>query len=563
MDDPVAFWLDQDPDPETQQELQTLLAEGKIADVQARFAGRLAFGTAGLRARMGAGPMRMNRLVVRQSSAGLASYLRTHVPDAATRGVVIGYDGRLRSQLFANDAACVLGAMGLRVHLFDMPMPTPVCAFARDHLNAAAAVVITASHNPPAYNGYKVFWHDGAQIRAPHDTGIAHCIAQAAQAAVPYTDRAVLAQEGLLRAVGQDTVDAYLRGIAALSIHPLNPTRAGLSIAYTPLHGVGAPIAERALAQQGFTRLHTVPSQRDPDGAFPTVSFPNPEEPEAMRALLHLATEIDADIACANDPDADRLAVAVRLSPGDYAILTGDQLGVILATDRLNASPGATVATTVVSSRLLAKIAADRGSPCRITLTGFKWLAAAAIKEQAEGRPFAFAYEEALGFSIGTLVRDKDGLSALVSIAELSAALKDEGMTLLDYLLGIYQKHGVYLTAQRSLDLDPDRPSPTAVWRCASPRVIAGRAIATQRDLRNATASVDLPSSDVLIYELVDRTRVIIRPSGTEPKLKCYYEVCEDVDESDAVADVLARTQKRLHEVIAAHQHEVRVLCGA
>ncbi|MEE8410787.1 MAG: phospho-sugar mutase, partial [Myxococcota bacterium] len=400
MDPRIKAWLVRDPDEKTRSELEALVDTGQRDEIERRFESRLAFGTAGLRGLLGAGPSRMNRLVVRETTAGLAAYLLDTLPNAATMGVVVGFDGRHKSHVFAEDTACVLAARGIRVHLFERDIPTPVCAFAVAHLGAAAAIVITASHNPPAYNGYKVYWHNGAQIIPPHDSGIAAAIDRAARLDIPWCEPAEARGRGLIKTVGADLIEAYLSAIGDLSIHESKAGRGDLRIAYTPLHGVGARVAEVALRRAGFTNAQTAASQRDPDPDFPTVSFPNPEEPGAMDEVIALARKTEAALAVANDPDADRFAVAARTVDGDYQMLSGDDVGILLGANFIaKAPPRSVVATTIVSSRLLGIMARARGVGYYETLTGFKWIAAGGFAREAKGDRFLFGYEEALGYT--------------------------------------------------------------------------------------------------------------------------------------------------------------------
>jgi len=571
MDPRVKTWLDRDPDPETRAELQKLVRDGKDAEIADRFRARLEFGTAGLRGVLGAGPNRMNRLVIRETSAGLAVYLLAQIPGAAERGVVVGYDGRRGSAVFAEDTAAVLAASGLRVHLFDRNVPTPVCAFAVRDLKAAAGVVVTASHNPPEYNGYKVYWENGAQIIPPHDSGIGAAIAKAAESQIPWTTPEKGRRSGKITMLGEETFAKYLAGVAALSIHEPSKRRAQYAIAYTPLHGVGAQVAEPALKNAGFENVHTVASQREPDGAFPTVRFPNPEEPGAMDAVMALAKKVGAELACANDPDADRFAVAVRDSKGSYQMLTGDQIGVLLGADRIAAAPKrGVVATTIVSSRLLGEIARSSAVHFVETLTGFKWIMNGALAAEADGFEAVFGYEEALGYSVGRLVRDKDGISALVSFCEMSVEAADQGKTVFDLLEALYRQHGLYVTAQKSIPLSAGtkRPSIGEQLRKSSPAVVAGRKVVSVTDIQQSERrfangrreSLQLPKSDVLVYVVEGDARVIVRPSGTEPKIKCYYEVREMMDAKETFTQAKAKAEAQLKALIETHQREIAAL---
>ena len=553
-------WLERDPDERTRAELRTLIDGDDAETLTQRFAGRLAFGTAGLRGIVGAGPMCMNRLVVRETSAGLGQYLIDSCPNARTEGVVIGYDGRLDSEAFSVDAAGTLAAMGIKVYLFDRIAATPLCAFAVCDVGAAAGIMITASHNPPEYNGYKVYWRNGAQIVEPHDQGIALAIDTAAIADLPWTS-----PEGHVESLGQEMVDRYFDAVEGLSTQVAPATRGEFAIAYTPMHGVGAAYVEAITARVGFTGLQTEPSQREPDGHFPTVRFPNPEEPGAMDAVIALAKEIGADIALANDPDADRLAVAARTKDGEFRLLTGDQIGALLGATCIEASSDdgpRSVATTIVSSTLLSRIAQAAGVNFFETLTGFKWIATGALARPDER--FLFGYEEAIGYTIGEIVRDKDGVSALVTFAELAESLHNKGSDVWAELEVLYRRHGLHLTTQRSLTLAPGTPgsSITDALRANAPSEIAGRAVLVMSDLSKGrryprgqdSEVVDLPLSDVLIYELEGDARVIVRPSGTEPKVKCYYELRAPIADGETLADVDARTQVVLKALIDAHQ---------
>lgn len=549
-------WLEHDPDPATRAELQRLIDE-RAEELAERFAGRLEFGTAGLRGVVGAGPQRMNVAVVRQTTAGLADYLLAEVPRAAERGVVIGYDGRLDSRRFAEDAARVLRGRGVRAVLGREPLPTPVVAFAVLDRGAAAGVAITASHNPPEYNGYKVFWGNGAQIIPPHDAGIAAAIARAGDA-----DAIALGELGEAEPIDDALIDRYLAGVATLARVPVT---APITIAYTAMHGVGAKLVERALAAAGFTAVHSEPSQREPDGRFPTVAFPNPEEPGAMDRVVALARRVDAELVIANDPDADRLAIAARRADGGYLQLTGDQVGALLADyliEHSDATQRRLVATTIVSSQLLAKLAAAAGVDCAITLTGLKWIANTAIDHKAaHGSALLLGYEEALGYCIGELIRDKDGVSAAVVFAELAAAERARGRSVLDRLDDLYRRHGVFLSEQKSLVL-PGAEGAIAIaalmtrLRAAPPATIAGHDVLEILDLH--AGALGLPRSNVLVFRLAGDRRVIMRPSGTEPKLKSYYEVCAPVGSTGDVAAAIATARADLTALRDAHQALLR-----
>ncbi|WP_433016911.1 phospho-sugar mutase [Kribbella sp. CA-294648] len=518
-------WLVEDPDPDTRAELQELLDSGPAADPELadRFAGTLEFGTAGLRGAVGAGSNRMNRVVVIRAAAGLAAYLKAN---GLTDGpVLIGYDARHKSDVFAEDTAAVIRGAGLDAVLLDRPTPTPVIAFGIRHLKAVAGVVVTASHNPPQDNGYKVYLGDGSQIVPPADVEIAAAIAAVgALASVPRGDD--------WQTAGDELLDAYLDRIATLV--PADAPRE-LKVAYTPLHGVGRLLVEAAVQRAGFAVPAVVASQADPDPDFPTVSFPNPEEPGAIDAALELARSVGADLAMANDPDADRCAVAVPdpAAEGGWRMLRGDELGALLGEFLLSSRPAGVAACSIVSSSLLGKIAAAYGVGYVDTLTGFKWI----------GRvpELVFGYEEALGYCVDpAAVRDKDGVSTLVRVLQLGAEAKAAGRTLLDLLDDLAKKYGLHATDQLAVRVD-DLSLITAAMdrlRATPPTSLGGHAVERVEDLNEGSET--LPPTDGLRYTLSAGARVVVRPSGTEPKLKCYLEVVIPVEAEDLAA---ARTQ--------------------
>ena len=562
MDSRVRRWLERDPDPETRAELQGLADSGDREAIAEHFDERLAFGTAGLRGTYGPGPSHMNRLVVRETTAGLGAYLLDTISDAKQRSVVIGYDARRGSRVFAEDASCVLAGLGIKVLLTHKEQPTPICPFAVKQFGAAAGVVITASHNPPEYNGYKVYWKNGAQIIPPHDTGIAAAIERAAQEPIPWMDLDEALNAGEIVFLENDIVESYLQGMRELSIHAPDSLRSEMAVAYTPLHGVGAGIALQALERAGFKRVFVVAEQRDPDGRFPTVRFPNPEEPGAMDLVLSLAGEVGADLVFANDPDADRLAVAVPTTDGHYRMLTGDQVGVLLGADILEAATEPiTVVTTIVSSRMLEAMAREAGADYVEALTGFKWIVNRGLAREDEGFRFAYGYEEALGYTVGSLVPDKDGISAMVAFAEMAVELKRKDMTVLGRLEELYRRYGFHLTAQRSLSLEPGSSGGVVNSKLRSfpPPAVAGRAVLSILDLQSGKVK-GFPMSDVLVYRLAGNARLVVRPSGTEPKIKCYYEVCEAISADETFAEAEGKAQTSLDVLIEGHQKELASL---
>ncbi|MCW2756917.1 MAG: phospho-sugar mutase [Nocardioidaceae bacterium] len=518
-------WIADDPDPATRTELEGVLArveagdEAATADLADRFAGTLEFGTAGLRGALGAGPNRMNRVVVTRAAAGLAAYLRA---EGAADGdaVVIGYDARHNSDAFARDTAEVMTGAGLRALVLPRPLPTPLLAFAIRDLGCVAGVMVTASHNPPEDNGYKVYLGDGSQIVPPADHDIAVQIAAVgAVAEVPRGDGGEMLTD--------DVVDRYLDAFTPLGVAD-RFARADLRIVYTPMHGVGGGLAAEALRRFGFSDVHVVVEQAEPDPDFPTVAFPNPEEPGAMDLALALAVEVGADLVVANDPDADRCALA-RAGPHGWQMLRGDEVGALLGEELLRRGKQGVYAASIVSSSLLGVLAEAAGQPHAETLTGFKWIG------RVEG--LAFGYEEALGYCVvPEHVRDKDGLSAMLLACDLAAHLKSSGRTLRDNLDRIAREHGLFATDQLSVRMADLEQIPATMerLRTSPPTELGGLAVEGIDDL--SLGSPGLPPTDGLRYRLADRARVIVRPSGTEPKIKCYLEVVVPVGpEEDAV----------------------------
>ncbi|MEV5435680.1 phospho-sugar mutase [Streptomyces sp. NPDC052682] len=498
-------WLAEDPDPETRAELAELIDAKDHAELAARFGGTLQFGTAGLRGELGAGPLRMNRSVVIRAAAGLAAYLKKNGHDNGL--VVIGYDARHKSADFARDTASVMTGAGLRAAVLPRPLPTPVLAFAIRYLGAVAGVEVTASHNPPRDNGYKVYLGDGSQIVPPADAEIAAEIA-----AVPSLTVVPRPTEGW--EILDDTVlDAYLARTDAVLAE--DSPRTARTV-YTAMHGVGKDVLLAAFARAGFPEPVLVAEQAEPDPDFPTVAFPNPEEPGAMDLAFAQARETGPDLVIANDPDADRCAVAVR-DGDDWRMLRGDEVGALLAAHLVRRGATGTFAESIVSSSLLGRIAGKAGLRHTETLTGFKWIA------RAEG--LRYGYEEALGYCVDPDgVRDKDGITAALLITELASVLKEEGRTLLDLLDDLAVEHGLHATDQLSVRVQDLSLIAAAMRRLREqpPTRLGGLTVTRSEDLTQGTDT--LPPTDGLRYTL-DGARVIVRPSGTEPKLKCYLEV--------------------------------------
>jgi len=571
-------WAENDPDAESRAELEALIGAVDPAktDLADRFAGALEFGTAGLRGIIGAGPNRISRAVVLRTTHGLAQHLLATNPEAKTKGVVIGFDGRHMSREFAEDTACVLAGAGIPAKLFAEVVPTPLLAFAVTHLACAAGVMVTASHNPPEYNGYKAYWENGAQIVPPTDVGIAKAIdgAPAAKDVVrPSLHEA--AKSGLVKMLDDEVSTIYLAAVKKLAVR--HDGDRSLSIVYTPMHGVGDELARRAFADARFANVVSVPEQQKPDGAFPTVQFPNPEEKGAMDLAFALARSRKADLVVANDPDADRLAIALpsAASPTGYVQLTGNQVGVLLGHYLLTAGLAhpehavrpadgeALVIASIVSSPMLGVVAGELGAHYEEVLTGFKWIANRALALKAEkGWRFVFGFEEALGFTVGELVRDKDGVSAAVLFAELTAVLRAQGTTVLAHLEGLYRRFGLFVSSQVNLTrkgaegiaelhaiMARLRKNPP--WTVVDQEVVTIRDYAEQKILKKdgSAAPLALPKSDVLAFELASGSRIIARPSGTEPKCKFYFDVREPIAAGETLAAASARAEATLKKL--------------
>ncbi|MFJ8769622.1 phospho-sugar mutase [Streptomyces clavifer] len=534
-------WLAEDPDPETREELAGLIDAGDLVALEDRFSGTLQFGTAGLRGEIGAGPMRMNRSVVIRAAAGLAAYLKAQ---GRTGGlVVIGYDARYKSADFARDTAAVMTGAGLRAAVLPRPLPTPVLAYAIRHLGAVAGVEVTASHNPPRDNGYKVYLGDGSQIVPPADAEIAAGIA-----AVGPLDGVPRPESGW-EILGDEVLAAYLARTDAV-LSPGSPRTA--RTVYTAMHGVGTSVLTAAFARAGFPEPVLVAEQADPDPAFPTVAFPNPEEPGAMDLAFATARRAAPDLVIANDPDADRCAVAVPdpSAAAGWRMLRGDEVGALLAAHLVSRGVEGVLAESIVSSSLLARIAAKAGLGYEETLTGFKWIA------RVEG--LRYGYEEALGYCVDPEgVRDKDGITAALLVAELASVLKQKGRTLLDLLDDLAVEHGLHATDQLSVRVEDLSVIADAMRRLREnpPAALAGLPVTSAEDLSRGTEL--LPPTDGLRYHLTG-ARVIVRPSGTEPKLKCYLEVVVPVASAAALPE--ARTQAAA--LLTAIKHDLSAAAG-
>lgn len=526
-----------------------------IREISERFGASLKFGTAGLRGEMGVGSNRMNTTVVRRTSMGIAKYLLSLNIEVPL--VVIGYDARINSEKYARITADAFAMLGCEVFLFDTIVPTPLLSYSVPYLKCDVGIMITASHNPPKDNGYKVYWNEGAQIVAPHDQEMARHISE-----ISWEPQDM--PSSTPKKPPEDCIEGYLSAVQRLRVTPVN----GAKIVYTPLHGVGGPWLEKVFVDAGHDFI-PVPEQNEPNGNFPTVSFPNPEERGAMDLAKELALQVQADIILANDPDADRLAVALPVRSEDgqlsYEQLTGDQVGLILAHYLLQHGSLDTprmVATTVVSSSQLRQIAEYHSADYRETLTGFKYIGEEAIQFEKQGGEFVLGFEEALGYSAGPVAKDKDGLSAAMLIADLASDLKSKGRTLWDALNEVRLLFGYTLSMQHSIK----RPGIQGAneiemmmgnLRDDQPLVIANSKVIRHLDILNSyeitttdhgemRRTLKLPKSNVLIYHLENGDRVVVRPSGTEPKIKFYFEVKLSLPSIASLETVQQLAQERI-----------------
>jgi len=518
-------WLINDPDQTTKVETEKLISDGDIQLIQ-RFTNCLVFGTAGMRGVRGAGPMRMNRVMVRVVATAIAQELLSDNERDEPPLVVVGYDARHKSQIFAQDTVRVLAAHGVRSSIFPRPAPTPVLAYTSLSKKAKAGIMVTASHNPAEDSGYKVYWEDGAQIVSPIDLKIAQRIdfknPPSEEALADYEDANILKDDN-------GSIQKYV-DFASSSVSP--ESKREIKQIYTPLHGVGKEVFVDVFQKAGFENPTVVKSQAEPDPDFPTVSFPNPEEEGALDLAIELAVEKNADLVLANDPDADRLAVVVH-HKDNWCRLNGNEIGVLLAEHILSKGQGEDrlVVTTVVSSRLLSKIADFHKVKYAETLTGFKWIVRPGLEDK--NSRFVFGYEEALGFALGDSVRDKDGITSALAFAELAAELKAEDKTVMDLLDELWNRHGVHKTAlftkrlDAETDISADFMSP---WRTSPPERIGEFVVIESIDL--LTPESGLPATDALVFNILNG-RIVIRPSGTEPMVKAYVEVTESVINGD------------------------------
>ena len=561
-------------DEATKEELRAI--EGNENEIKERFYMDLEFGTAGLRGIIGAGINRMNIYVVRRATQGLANYIIKQ--GAANKGVAIAYDSRHMSPEFAMEAAMTLAANGIKAYKFESLRPTPELSFAVRELGCVAGINITASHNPPEYNGYKVYWEDGAQFTPPHDKGVTEeVLAIEDLSTVKTTDEASATAAGLYQVIGQEIDDKYIAQVKAQVVNQkaIDEIQDQITIVYTPLHGTGNIPARRVMKEIGFTHVYVVPEQELPNGDFPTVSYPNPEAKEAFELGLKLAKEKDADLVLATDPDADRLGVYVKdTKSGEYIPLTGNMSGSLLCEYVLSQKQAAgkipadgQVVKSIVSTNLIDAVAKSYGAELIEVLTGFKWIGKQILKNETTGHgTYLFGMEESYGCLIGTYARDKDAISATAALCEAAAYYKQKGMTLWDAMIAMYEKYGYYKDAVKAIGLSGIEglakiQSIMETLRNNTPTEVGGYKVTSARDykldtIKNmATGEVKptgLPSSNVLYYDLEDGAWICVRPSGTEPKIKFYFGVkgtsLKDAEEKENAlgAAVMAMVDKMM-----------------
>ena len=539
-------WLNDDCfDDETKKELNSI--RDNEEEIKDRFYKELEFGTAGLRGVIGAGTNRMNKYTVGRATQGLANFINKMKIENPS--VVISYDSRHMSKEFSEIAALVLNANGIKVNLFDNLRPVPELSFSVRYLNATAGIMITASHNPPEYNGYKVYWSDGAQIVPPIDKGIIDEVLSIKDFSLIKTiNKNEAIEAGLLNYVGEEIDDAFINALKSSCLNPeiIKKEAKNVKIVYTPLHGAGNLPVQRILKELGFENVYVVSEQEKPDGDFPTVSYPNPEDPKAFELALKLAKEVDADVVLATDPDADRLGVFSKMSNGEYVSYTGNMSALLICEYELSQKKekgilpnNGAIITTVVSSELTKAIAENYGAKVFETLTGFKWIGEKIRKfEEENSYKYLFGFEESYGCLIAPHARDKDGISAVMALCEATAFYKNKGWSLWEQMIKIYEKYGYYREGQVSIVLKgadgaEEIKNKMAKMRSNPPTELAGLNVLEVRDyqehvIKKADGEVyetDLPTSNVLYYELSNNSWCCVRPSGTEPKIKFYMGV--------------------------------------
>ena len=565
------LWLASDAfDEETKKELQAI--DGDDKEIKERFYKDLEFGTGGLRGIIGAGTNRMNKYTVGKATQGLANYILKNNPDGAKMGVAIAYDSRNMSPEFAERSALVLNANGIKAYVFDELRPTPELSYAVRALGCTAGIVVTASHNPPEYNGYKVYWADGAQVVYPKDKGIIGEVNAISDFSLIKTmDRKEAEEKGLFNVIGKEIDDGFIKAIKAQAVRPEEIKKAeDMVIVYTPLHGTGNKPVRRVLSEVGFKNVYVVPEQEKPDKNFSTVGYPNPEDPKAFTLAIELAKEKNAEIIVGTDPDADRIGVVIRDEKGNYDILTGNMTGALLTEYVLNGRKekgllpeNAAVIKTIVTTEMVRAIAESYNAELIEVLTGFKFIGEKIKQfEEDHSHTFVFGFEESYGCLSGTYARDKDAVGAAMLVCEMAAYYKNRGMTLHDALEELYKKYGFYKEGVKSVTLKGIDGAEKigkimAYLRENTPEGFGGNKVLTVKDYKSGVftdvatgnkSESPLPASDVLYYNLEDRAWLCVRPSGTEPKIKFYMGV--KAESSDAAVAMVEAMEKSVEELL-------------
>lgn len=565
------FWLASDAfDEETKKELQAI--DGDDKEIKERFYKDLEFGTGGLRGIIGAGTNRMNKYTVGKATQGLANYILKNNPDGSKMGVAIAYDSRNMSPEFAERSALVLNANGIKAYVFDELRPTPELSYAVRALGCTAGIVVTASHNPPEYNGYKVYWADGAQVVYPKDKGIIGEVNAISDFSLIKTmDRKEAEEKGLFNVIGKEIDDGFIKAIKAQAVRPEEIKKAeDMVIVYTPLHGTGNKPVRRVLDEVGFKNVYVVPEQEKPDKNFSTVGYPNPEDPKAFTLAIELAKEKNAEIIVGTDPDADRIGVVIRDEKGNYDILTGNMTGALLTEYVLNGRKekgllpeNAAVIKTIVTTEMVRAIAESYNAELIEVLTGFKFIGEKIKQfEEDHSHTFVFGFEESYGCLSGTYARDKDAVGAAMLVCEMAAYYKNRGMTLHDALEELYKKYGFYKEGVKSVTLKGIDGAEKigkimAYLRENTPEGFGGNKVLTVKDYKSGVftdvatgnkSESPLPASDVLYYNLEDRAWLCVRPSGTEPKIKFYMGV--KAESSDAAVAKVEAMEKSVDELL-------------
>lgn len=561
----VNKWLTGDFDTQTKEEILRMQKENP-AELADAFYRNLEFGTGGLRGIMGVGTNRMNKYTVGMATQGFANYLKKEVKGEIK--VAIAHDSRNNSRFFAETTAGVFAANGIRVYLFESLRPTPELSFTIRHLGCNAGVVCTASHNPREYNGYKAYWKDGGQLVPPHDKNVIREV----DGIAGVEDVKWSGNEDLITIIGKEIDEAYIKMVKGLSVYPdVIKKQHDLKIVYTPIHGTGIKLVPQVLSEFGFTNVHIVDEQSVPDGNFPTVVYPNPEESEAMSIGLKKAKELDADILLGTDPDSDRVGIAIKDNKGDWMLVNGNQTAVLAFNYMIEArrskglaQPNDMVIKTIVTTDMIDRIAAENGISCYNVLTGFKWIAEL-IREKEGKENYVIGGEESYGLMIGDQIRDKDAVSAVALLCEMAAYEKDRGLSLFDKLLDMYMAYGFYMESllsltRKGMNGQKEIADMMEQFRGNPPASLGGSRVVTLLDYeirkgKNLVTgeewNIDLPKSNVLQFILENGSKISARPSGTEPKIKFYFSVNERLESKDAYASVKAVLESRIKQITA------------